>query len=65
MVQFRHELQAHAGLAHPLSHRLRAHARVVDAHIEAAPVRAWRAPRKEVGPPRAQQADDAVAAISP
>eukprot|EP00969_Alexandrium_andersonii_P364814 15464896-Alexandrium_andersonii.AAC.1 len=34
-------------------------------HIEAVPVRAWRAPREEVGPPRAQQADDAAMVIGP
>eukprot|EP00969_Alexandrium_andersonii_P337352 14909927-Alexandrium_andersonii.AAC.1 len=64
-VQLHRELQVRAGLAHPLSHCLRVHARVADVHIEAAPVRARRAPYKEIGPARAQQADDAIAIIGP
>eukprot|EP00969_Alexandrium_andersonii_P240440 10614756-Alexandrium_andersonii.AAC.1 len=51
----------HAGLAHPLSHHLRAHAWVINVHVEAAPVGARGAPHEEVGPPRAQQADDIAA----
>eukprot|EP00969_Alexandrium_andersonii_P133366 5897835-Alexandrium_andersonii.AAC.1 len=63
-VQLHRKLQVRAGLAHPFSHRLWAHAGVVGTHIEAAPVGARRIPHKKVGPPRAQQADGPVAVIS-
>eukprot|EP00969_Alexandrium_andersonii_P275635 12181535-Alexandrium_andersonii.AAC.1 len=64
-VKLHHEVQAHAGLARPFSHCLRVHAGVVDIHIEAAPVRARWAPYNEIGTPRAQQADDAIAIAGP
>eukprot|EP00969_Alexandrium_andersonii_P232327 10257953-Alexandrium_andersonii.AAC.1 len=60
-IQLRGELQARPGLAPPLGDRCRAHARVVDVHIEAAPVSARRAPNDEIGTPRAQQPDGAIA----
>eukprot|EP00969_Alexandrium_andersonii_P102464 4522381-Alexandrium_andersonii.AAC.1 len=51
----------HSGLACPLSHHSRTHARVTDVHVEAAPVRARRAPDEEVGALSTQQANNPIA----
>eukprot|EP00969_Alexandrium_andersonii_P074925 3304970-Alexandrium_andersonii.AAC.1 len=51
------------GLALPLGHHRRVHARVVHVGVQAAPIRAWRAARDHIRPFCPQDANDNTAIL--